>query len=281
LKTSSEKNTPVQALATLHESASLRAVTGLSLRPGGFRLTERGLTLCGFGPGVRIIDVGCGTGASVTYLREKHQIRAFGIDLSGDLFRKDGSKRTVPVAVARAEELPFADGSCDGVLCECVLSLVLDPKQAVEEFSRVLRSGGFLILSDLYERLPDDEFSSGRTTSGGSASGLSSRVFVEKLLEDSGFGLLAWEDHTRSLKELAAQLILSSESREGFDDQFGVFGSGCASSCGSRLTRPGYYLLVAQKLTNREAFHGRYDVSHDGAEAQGVLLQPDHDDTGH
>jgi len=256
LKTSREDRTPIQALSALHESASLRAVTGPSLRPGGFLLTERGLSLCGFSPGARIVDVGCGTGASVAYLQEKHRHRALGVDVSGDLIPKDDRKGSITAVVARAEELPLSTGSCDGVLCECVLSLVTEPARAVEEFSRVLRPGGFLILSDIYDRSADSVVSSELTTSGRCASTLRSRVFVEKLLGDSGFGLRAWEDHTRYLKELAAQLILSNESLTEFHDLCGVFDSGCIGPSGSPPVRPGYYLLVAQKISRGEAFHG-------------------------
>jgi ubiquinone/menaquinone biosynthesis C-methylase UbiE len=148
------------------------------------------------------------------------------------------------------------DGSCDGVLCECVLSLVNEPRQAVGEFSRVLRPGGFLILSDVYDRSADNVAQNESTVSGPCASALRSRPFVEKLLGDSGFGPLAWEDHTRYLKELAAQLILSNESLTEFHDLCAVFDAGCASSAGSLPVRPGYYLLVAQKMTKGEAFHG-------------------------
>jgi arsenite methyltransferase len=256
LKTSSEKKTPLQALSTLHESAALRAITGPSLRPGGFQLTERGLSLCNFSPGARIVDVGCGTGASVACLREKHRFSALGFDVSGDLFLKDGKDKSNCLALAQAEKLPLPNAGCDGVLCECVLSLVAEPKQVAEEFSRVLRIGGFLILSDIYDRAPDDCLQSGPLTSGGCSSSLRSRHFVEKLLADSGFGRLTWEDHSRYLKELAAQLILSGGSLPELDELCTVFDSGCAGSSVMQLSRPGYYLLVAQKMEKREPFHG-------------------------
>jgi len=257
LKTSREDKTPIQDLSAFHESASLRAVTGPSLRPGGFRLTDRGISLGGFSPGARILDVGCGTGASVEYLRRKYRFSALGIDMSGSLFRKTGEADTIPpLAVARAEALPFTDCCCDGVLCECVLSLVKEPKRAVEEFSRVLRSGGFLILSDIYDRTGCNAFPCSPATSSGCPSTLRSRPFIEALLEDSGFVLLAWEDHTRYLKELVAQLILSNGSPLEFHDLCCLFDSGCAGSPDLRRTRPGYFLLVAQKMTKRETVHG-------------------------
>jgi ubiquinone/menaquinone biosynthesis C-methylase UbiE len=192
----------------------------------------------------------------VAYLQEKHRLRALGVDVSGGLFRNDGSTDTIPVALARAEELPLPDGRCDGVLCECVLSLLKEPRQAVGEFSRVLRPGGFLILSDIYDRSADTVAQNESTSCGSCASALQSRPFVEKLLGDAGFRLRAWEDHTRYLKELAAQLILSSESLTEFHNLCGVFNTGCTSPSGALTVRPGYYLLVAQKTTRGEAFHG-------------------------
>jgi SAM-dependent methyltransferase len=247
---------PVQKLSALHESASLRAVTGPLLRPGGFHLTERGLSLCGFGAGARIVDVGCGTGASVAYLREKHRFKALGVDVSDDLFQRDGNARTIPLAIARAEELPLPNGSCDGVLCECVLSLVTEPERVAGEFSRILRSGGFLILSDIYDRTTGDGPPDGSGCAAGRCSTLRSRPFVERLLAGSGFGSVAWEDHTQYLRELAAQLILNSDSPAEFHNLFRVRDSGCAAPSGSKLTRPGYYLLVAQKMKKGDAFHG-------------------------
>jgi SAM-dependent methyltransferase len=179
-----------------------------------------------------------------------------GFDVSGGLFRNDGIANTIPVALARAEELPLPDGCCEGVLCECVLSLVSEPARAVEEFSRILRPGGFLILSDLYDRSADNVAPNESIISGPCASALQSRPFVERLLGESGFDLRAWEDHTRYLKELAAQLIFSNESLTEFPDLCGVSASGCTSPSGSPAVRPGYYLLVAQKTTRGEAFHG-------------------------
>lgn len=256
MKTSREKKSPVQALSALHESASLRAVTGPSLRPGGFLLTDRGLSLSGFSPGARILDVGCGTGASVEYLRRKHRFRALGIDISGGLFREAGDADSIPLAVARAETLPFPDCCCEGILCECVLSLVKEPKQAMGEFSRVLRPDGFLILSDVYDRLQHPGHPREPTASCGCPSMLHSQSSIEKLLEDSGLELLVWEDHTRYLKELAAQLILSSDSLAEIHELCDVFDPGCSGLSGSRLFPAGYFLLVARKSTKGEFFSG-------------------------
>ncbi len=247
MKTSRATQNSISALAALHESASLRAVTDRSLRSGGILLTERGLSLCGFGAGARILAVGCGTGASVEYMRECHGFRALGIDISRRMFREAGGAETNPFAVARAEALPFTNSCCDGILCECVLSLIAEKQEVLREFYRVLRPGGQLILSDIYSRSEpgsaETKVFPGTCCSGDTiASGP-----VGSLLGEVGFNIRLCEDHTRLLRELAARLVFECGSLDAFCSEV----SG-ASDCGdikSMLTgsRPGYYLLVARK----------------------------------
>jgi len=225
------------------------------VRPGGFHLTERGLSACGFGRGARILDVGCGTGASVDFLRREHGLMAVGVDMSGSLFPEAGDAVRLPLAIARAEELPFPACFCDGVLCECVLSLVKEPKRAVREFARVLRAGGCMILNDMYDSLPVFGQAEASADSNGSQGQIRSMAFVERLLEDAGFEVLLREDHTRHLKELAAQLVLRGESGAGVRELCGYFASGC-SGAPSRTVSPGYFLLVARKMTKGETCHG-------------------------
>ncbi len=249
MKTSREDKTPVQALSALHESASLRAVTYPSLRPGGILLTERGLSLCGFRAGARILDVGCGTGASVEYMRQHHRFRALGIDISCKLFREAGGAETILLAGARAEALPFTNSCCDGVLCECVLSLLAEKDAVLREFYRVLRPGGLLILSDIYSRTE----SGSAKTDGCPVSYCSGNTIVSRpvgsLLKEIGFNVSLCEDHTHLLRELAARLVLECGSLDAFWSEIsGALNCGDVKSmlAGSRL---GYYLLVARKVS--------------------------------
>jgi ubiquinone/menaquinone biosynthesis C-methylase UbiE len=190
-------------------------------------LTNRALDFCNFTAGAQLLDVGCGAGATVEHLISRYGFAACGVDSSPALVAEGlGRNPSLPLAVATAEALPFADASQDGILCECVLSLLENPRTALLEFQRVLRNDGYLILSDMYSRDVAD----------GSLQGMASRVTVEEWLSASGFTSLLWEDHTPLLRELAARLILAGGSLEGF---------GCAANCTGQ--RPGYYLLVAHK----------------------------------
>ena len=56
-------------------------------------------------------------GATVSYLRESHGLRAAGLDLSRKLLAQ--SMPSMPRIRARAEILPVASRCLDGLVCEC------------------------------------------------------------------------------------------------------------------------------------------------------------------
>jgi phosphatidylethanolamine/phosphatidyl-N-methylethanolamine N-methyltransferase len=93
--------------------------------------------------GGRILDVGVGTGLSLSdYSRST---RLCGVDISEPMLRKaQGRVRALKLdnvetlAVMDAKNLAFADGSFDAV--------VPDPEATLDDFVRVLKPGGELIL---------------------------------------------------------------------------------------------------------------------------------------
>lgn len=96
----------------LYESSALREHTMPVIRPGGFELTANGLAHCRLAPDARVLDVGCGIGATVDYLRRRHGLATIGLDASA-LLLQDGTRPygASPLMQARAEQLPAADGS--------------------------------------------------------------------------------------------------------------------------------------------------------------------------
>lgn len=94
-------------------------------------------------PGGTVLDVGCGTGEQLTRLREAG-CRAIGLELAPEAARSSRSQG-YPVVVARAENLPFRTGSCQGVLCKVVIPYT-DERLAIAEIGRVLAPGGVAVL---------------------------------------------------------------------------------------------------------------------------------------
>ncbi len=88
--------------------------------------------------GNSVCDIGCGTGFLV------RQIRAVRPDLArvaGSDFIVDGIVATpgTEFHAAKVEELPFADGEFDTVVCTHLLEHLLEPRKAVAELRRIAR----------------------------------------------------------------------------------------------------------------------------------------------
>jgi len=96
-----------------------------------------------------VLDAGCGTGFTLTWLRHNYGARVTGIDChpAGLAFcRRRGEQSLVLGDVAT---LPFIDGSFDLVVSFDVLSEVRDAASrtsALAEYRRLLRSGGKLLV---------------------------------------------------------------------------------------------------------------------------------------
>ncbi len=238
-------------MVKLYESRALRAVTAPVIRPGGFELTQRGLSRCHLQQGARILDIGCGAGAGVDYLRRRHGLAAIGVDLSAELL-KEGSQThgESPLVRGRAEQLPAACACFSAVLCECVLSLCPDPQKVLKEIWRVLQPGGNLVLTDMYARVSAATAAwRVKTSVQCCLRGAVDRPMVESRIAAAGFDPVLWEDHSPLLKQLAAQLVWTYGSLDAFwsavggPDAADAVNRGGAGGC----SRPGYYLMVARK----------------------------------
>lgn len=101
--------------------------------------------------GGRVLDVGVGTGLSLSdYSRTT---RLCGVDLSEPMLRKAQERvkalkltNVETLAVMDAKILAFADNSFDAVVAQYVITAVPDPESTLDDFVRVLKSGGELIL---------------------------------------------------------------------------------------------------------------------------------------
>src|ERR1700759_1421114 len=101
--------------------------------------------------GGRVLEVGVGTGISLP-LYAPH-VRIFGTDISEAMLNKAKQrvaelklKNIEGLAVMDAEKLEFPDDSFDVVMAQYVVTAVPNPEVALDEFARVLRPGGELII---------------------------------------------------------------------------------------------------------------------------------------
>jgi phosphatidylethanolamine/phosphatidyl-N-methylethanolamine N-methyltransferase len=101
--------------------------------------------------GGHILEVGIGTGISlISYSRNN---RLVGIDISAGMLRKahqrvveHGLHNVEALAVMDAKHLALPDASFDVVVAQYVITAVPEPEAVLDEFVRVLRPGGEIVL---------------------------------------------------------------------------------------------------------------------------------------
>lgn len=112
---------------------------------------RRAAVEAGVACGRTILEVGAGTGMSLEEYPSDCSVIA--TDLSGDMLklamRKVREQRlghVKGVVVMDGCHLGFPDGAFDAVSAQMMITLVPDPEGALDEFARVLRPGGEIIL---------------------------------------------------------------------------------------------------------------------------------------
>ncbi|WP_204046457.1 class I SAM-dependent methyltransferase, partial [Acrocarpospora phusangensis] len=171
--------------------------------------------------GERVLDVGCGRGASLFPAAERVGAEGFvhGIDLAPGMVRElsaDIERRGLTNARATlgdAESLEFPDESFDAVQSGLVLFFVPDMPQAAREIARVLRPGGRLALATFAEDHEEDQALQatlrnllapylpkpppGSSTQPGALSKLRSRESLNDLLKD--FTAVEFTEHLQRI----------------------------------------------------------------------------------
>ena len=101
--------------------------------------------------GGRILEVGVGTGLSLPDYSLSN--RVVGVDLSAPMLRKAKARAAAHrlthvdgLAVMDAQHLGFKEAAFDVVVAQYVITAVPDPERTLDEFARVTKPGGEIIL---------------------------------------------------------------------------------------------------------------------------------------
>lgn len=103
--------------------------------------------------GMRVLDVGCGTGGLESRMLARcTRLDIIGIDISSGMIAKAGEKladaSNVTLVRANAEHLPLPDSSIDLILSASALHYFVDPLRALKEMRRVAVGGGRVAILD-------------------------------------------------------------------------------------------------------------------------------------
>jgi ubiquinone/menaquinone biosynthesis C-methylase UbiE len=192
-------------------------------RPGGFSLTREALDFCKFAPDSRLIDIGCGKGATARYLRAE-RFDAIGLDCDPEAIKQAGQY----CKLGDSSRLPYQAESVDGLFFECSLSQMEVRNKVLAEARRVLKSGSRLVISDLYFR---NEAQVGF---------LPNRAEWQKAITEAAFTVLLFKDKSSCLAEFTARFLWQN-GRAGLE---GLCGCDMEKL---RAGNCGYFLLIAQK----------------------------------
>ncbi|PZS19714.1 MAG: methyltransferase type 11 [Pseudonocardiales bacterium] len=100
-------------------------------------------------PPRRVLDVATGTAGVALMLSERTGAAVTGLDLTEAMLRRGrdriarrGRGDRIRLVLARAEQLPFADGAFDALTFTYLMRYVSDPEATIRELARVVRPGG-------------------------------------------------------------------------------------------------------------------------------------------
>jgi len=177
--------------------------------PGGKALTRRTIEGMQLSRGALVLDLGCGTGGTARILAKEFGYTVSGLDSSEQniaLARNFGRNDGISYIAGDAYGLPFENGSFDGVIAECVLSVFADKTTALSELRRVLKPGGQVGITDMsVARTLPDEFARAVAPWTCLAAAPSEEKYNE-LFGCSGLQILATADESETLSDTVRHL---------------------------------------------------------------------------
>ncbi|MBP1931245.1 methyltransferase domain-containing protein [Ammoniphilus resinae] len=146
---------PYTNISELNEDVQLKLSNSLEIRaadPHMKQIINTYLSEVKWVDGMRVLDVGCGTGAITRELaKQRDRIEVIGIDPSPIFVEKAKSltqNENITYLVGDGKSLPFPGESFDAVVFHTVLCHVSSPELFLREAYRVLKKGGQLVIFD-------------------------------------------------------------------------------------------------------------------------------------
>jgi ubiquinone/menaquinone biosynthesis C-methylase UbiE len=122
----------------------------------GLEATLEAAALMPAGPGVHVLDIGSGIGGPARYVAGCFGCKVTGIDLTAEfcevaahLTRLLDMEDQVEFNLGDALAMPFADASFEGAYSMNVSMNIADKNAFYKEIRRVLKPGGWLVLSEI------------------------------------------------------------------------------------------------------------------------------------
>jgi phosphatidylethanolamine/phosphatidyl-N-methylethanolamine N-methyltransferase len=99
----------------------------------------------------KVLEVGVGTGISLSYYRKEHQVH--GIDISPHMLERAHNRvrrrqlgHVTQLEIMDARKMHYPDDHFDAVVAAYVMSVVPEPQKVIREIERVCKPGGDVII---------------------------------------------------------------------------------------------------------------------------------------
>ena len=169
----------------------------------GLEATAQMAGLVQVGPADHLLDIGSGIGGPARYFASRFGCRVTGIDLTPEfcdvarhLTRRVGLEQAVCFELSDALAMPFAQARFDGAYSMNVSMNIADKAALYGEIWRVVKPGGWLVLSEV-ARGPGAPLAYPTPwAASGSSSFLSTPVETRRGLEAAGFEIARFQDTT-------------------------------------------------------------------------------------
>lgn len=247
------------------------------IRPGGKELTKKAIESGKLMKGAKILDLGCGEGDTVTYLKNELGYDAVGCDKSEKILAIGKEKHPdAELLQMEGKLLDFESKSFDAVIMECSLSLMELQTDVLHEAYCVLKNGGKLIITDMFLKEPTDEeiddliksveeFAEKPHEEGNCENNIAPSIIMykgglileglESICADMGLEKVFYSDESEALATCAAEIIMEYGSFDEYQKKVVPEGESGASyfSCFTIDTdcidpkRIGYFLMVFEK----------------------------------
>jgi len=120
-------------------------------------ITEKVVEFGGIRQGMKVLDVGCGTGNLATQLLDLMNLDVIGVDISLPMLKvARGKSLEVICADAANNRLPFLDSCFDIITATYVIHQISNLELLFAECHRVLRKGVLVLLTSSHEQIEDE-----------------------------------------------------------------------------------------------------------------------------
>jgi arsenite methyltransferase len=242
--TCKQETTPEGDAGELYDSSTT------SKLPQAALLASRGcgdpVSVAGLKPGMHVLDLGSGGGIDALIASELVGVsgHVYGVDMTQDMIElakenaKTAGTQNVSFLQGQIEDTPLPDECVDVVISNCVINLSTNKPQVLREAYRVLKPGGYMVVSDIVAFAPiPKEVDEALRHITGCLNGMQETDEYLDVIKDAGFKDGSFAPKTT----YTSAVLLEKASRKNrmewyaFLENYGL--DKCDSICGSAIVR--------------------------------------------